>query len=163
MINKKTYINLPFYVSLAVKGIDGLIETVAGIFVWVTSLEGLKYFAAILTAKELLEDPGDIIANWTITWADNLSTDTKTFIVFFLLSHGLIKLILTILLYQNKRWAYPLSMALFSGAVIAQFIRLTSHFSATLTAITIIDILVIIIIWQKYLELKQQTNYQPKL
>lgn len=157
-MNKKKYLNVFFYSSLIIKGFDGTIETIAGLWVWKHGIGGLKYLALAITQQELLEDPKDFIANWIIMAANNLSINTQLLIVYFLLSHGIIKLVLTVLLYKKQKWAYPLAIALFGLAATTQTIRLVASYSTILTIITIIDILVILTIWSKYLTLNREKN-----
>ena len=55
--------------------------------------------------EELIEDPKDFVATHLLGWAQSFSVDTKAFYVFFLLSHGLVKLLLVVGLLRNKLWS----------------------------------------------------------
>ena len=49
----------------------------------------------------MIEDPKDFIATHLLAAAQNFSVETKNFYAFYLLSHGIVKLLLVIGLLRN--------------------------------------------------------------
>jgi len=103
-----------------------------------------------LVQEELREDPHDIIANYLFTFAQQLSVKTKTFAALYLLSHGVVKLILVAELLREKLWAYPASLVVLGLFIAYQAYRFTLTHSLGLIALTLFDLLVIVLIWHEY-------------
>lgn len=154
-MDKEKRLNLIFYISLAVKAIDGVVEVLAGAIVWLWGVAALQSLAVMLTRHELLEDKNDLLANLILKIASGVSVDAKYFLIIFFLSHGIAKIILAALLFKNKIWAYPLAIILFGAAVVNQIFRLVAVFSWLVFVITLIDIFVIIVVWKKYNDVKK--------
>ena len=61
----------------------------------------------------------------------------------YLLSHGGIKVVLVLLLWRKKLWAYPLAVAALVLFIIYQTIRWTITHSGFLAAFTVLDAIMI--------------------
>ncbi len=88
---QEKYIRNIFDVGIAVKGIGGILQIVGGFILIFVKPETINNVFVRLTQYELVEDPHDKIANY-ILQLSNLSASSEKFAVFFLLSHGLIKI-----------------------------------------------------------------------
>jgi uncharacterized membrane protein len=144
-----------FLVGIVLKGINAVLEIAAAIGLFFVTPG--KFFQAVsaLTARELLEDPQDKLANYFLHAASAFSVDARLFIFVYLLSHGLIKICLVIALLKRYLWAYPLAMAVFGGFVVYQLYRFTHTHSAWLIVLTVFDMLVIILTWLEYDNLRR--------
>jgi uncharacterized membrane protein len=141
-------IRLVFVISLILKALNAIGQTLLGIVLLFTSdITGTIYS---LAQKELLEDPGDFFATHVSRIASSLSAETQLFGALYLLSHGVIKLFLVWGMMKNKLWAYPASLAVFALFIVYQIIRFTSTHSIFLVLLTIFDIFVIWLIWHEY-------------
>ncbi|MHB8174923.1 MAG: DUF2127 domain-containing protein, partial [Nitrospirota bacterium] len=69
--------------------------------------------------------------------------------------HGAVKLFLAAGLVRNKLWAYPASIAIFSGFALYQFYQLSLGYSLFLWIVTIVDILVVGLIVHEYRYVKK--------
>ena len=79
-----------FLLSVWIKGIAGLVETVGGLLLlWVPQAR-LKAFVIFLTAPELAEDPTDRVATLLQQIVHELGSDTKRFASSYVIVHGLI-------------------------------------------------------------------------
>lgn len=107
-----------------------------------------------LTQEELIEDPKDFIAHYLITATNNFSVSAKYFIAFYLISHGIIKLLLVISLLRKKLWAYPASILVFSLFILYQLHRLSYGYSTGLILLTILDLILIILTAHEYKYMK---------
>jgi len=106
--------------------------------------------ASILTQEELLEDPRDLVANFLLHSAQNLSVSTQRFMALYLLAHGSVKLWLIVGLLREKLWYYPTAIVVFSLFIFYQLYRFTFTHSMWLVLITAIDVVVITLTWHEY-------------
>jgi uncharacterized membrane protein len=61
----------------------------------------------------------------------------------YLLSHGIIKIILVVALLQQRLWAYPWLIVFLSIFIVYQIYRLVLHLSLGLLALTLFDIFIV--------------------
>ena len=135
-----------FRLGITLKGIDGLLETAAGVV--------------------LLVDPS-ILSNISLTiWTfghfhhhrtgrigEQLAMTDPRFASLYLLSHGLVKVVLAVCLWMNRLWAYPAAILVFGLFGVYQIYRLERVYSIGLLLLTISDA---IIIWLTALEYRDQ-------
>jgi uncharacterized membrane protein len=103
-----------------------------------------------LTQHELLEDPHDVVATRIAAVAQGLSASTQSFYAFYLLSHGVVKLLLVAGLLANRLWAYPVSIAVFSLFILYQLYRFSYTHGVGLVALSVFDAFVIVLIWHEW-------------
>jgi uncharacterized membrane protein len=139
-----------FQISLLLKAAHSLVEIIGGTLLAVVSQQAILRIANLLTQDELFEDPRDVIANYILSSARSLSIDQKSAAAFFLLSHGIVKLFLTVAVLRNKPWAYPAFMLALGLLISYQSYRLMHVFSLGLTAVTILDGIVLVLTWHEY-------------
>lgn len=158
-IEKEVY--LIFFYSVVLKGLNAIIEIVGGIMALIVSQEFVLRLTLFFTQGELTKDPDDRLANYLIHSAQQLSVSSKHFIAIYLLSHGLIKLVLVTQLLKNKLWAYPASIVMFVLFIVYQIYRYFHTYSVWLLALTVFDVFVIWLVWHEYrrlLEKKTRTS-----
>ncbi|WP_112605749.1 DUF2127 domain-containing protein [Rhizobium sp. WW22] len=139
-----------FEISVLLKGAHALIECLGGIVLALVSTESILRLANRITQPELLNDSHDFIATHLLTWAQDFSVGTKNFYAYYLLSHGLVKVLLVIGLLRGKMWAYPASLAALGLFIAYQLYRFTDTHGIGLIILTIFDLLVMVLIWQEY-------------
>jgi uncharacterized membrane protein len=139
-----------FQVSVLIKGAYSVIECVAGVAFALVSTSSIKNLVDMLTQEELIEDPKDFIATHLLAAAQNFSVETKNFYAFYLLSHGIVKLLLVIGLLRNKLWSYPVSLIVLGLFIVYQLYRFSYTRGAGLIVLTVFDILVMGLIWHEY-------------
>lgn len=139
-----------FRISIMLKGLHAVLEIIGGILLVFISPAAITKFVVGITQNELLEDPNDLIANYLLNAAARLSLSSLIFGAFYLLSHGILKIILVIALLKRKLWAYPCSLALFSLFVAYQIYRFNITYSLGLLILTVFDLVVIWLIWKEY-------------
>jgi uncharacterized membrane protein len=91
-----------FQVSLLLKAAHAAIECAGGIALALVSTSTITDLVDALTQEELIEDPKDLIATHLHVMAEQFSVGTKHFYAFYLLSHGVVKLLLVVGLLRNK-------------------------------------------------------------
>ena len=89
-------IHLIFEFSLVGKSIIAFSEIVAGITTYFVTQNFLIRLITSITKHELATDSRDVIANYLMHAVQNFSISTQHFTAFYLLSHGIIKMVLVI-------------------------------------------------------------------
>jgi uncharacterized membrane protein len=145
-----------FKIGLLLKGIDSILEIIGGILLIFMNKYRMNRIIVLLTQHELLEDPKDVIANYMIRLGSRFSISSQHFGVLYLMSHGLIKLVLVILLWQKKIWAYYLTIISLILFVFYQVYRYTITHSAWLMTLTVFDIIMIILTIIEYKRVKTE-------
>src|SRR5438067_1319797 len=97
--------------AVAVKGIDGLLEGLAGIAVAVLGTRRVYDLVIQLTAPELDVHPDSRAVHLLRHGASNLAHASAQFVEIWLLAHGLLKLALAIELLRGKAWIFPVAAA----------------------------------------------------
>jgi uncharacterized membrane protein len=139
-----------FLISILIKGAISLAEVIAGVVVLFIPVSTFTDLILRYAEGELVENSSDFIATQLIHVAQQLSFAGSTFIAVYLLSRGLIKLILVVALLKNQLWAYPASLFVLGLFVVYQCYQLTAGFSAFLLGLTIFDLIVMWFIWREY-------------
>ncbi len=139
-----------FQLSVLLKCAHALLECVAGVALALVSTSTISRIVNTLTQEELIEDPKDFVATHLLAFAQNFSIEMKQFYAFYLLSHGVIKLLLVIGLLRNKLWSYPASLVVFGLFIVYQLYRFSYTHEAGLIGLTVLDIVVIGLIWHEY-------------
>ena len=139
-----------FVASVVLKGLHALVECVGGVALYLVPASQIAHWVDILTQEELVEDPRDFVANQLLTFAQHLSVDTTSFYAFYLLSHGLVKVLLVAGLLKEKLWAYPLSLAVLAAFIAYQLYRYSYTHSFGLIVLTVFDLFIIILVWHEW-------------
>ena len=148
-IDEEKKIFVVYEVSLILKAIQAFLEVIAGILLYIISANSLTTFILKIAHGELAEMPNDFMSHFLIKNADQLFITGKLFIVFYLLSHGVIKLIIIVGLFLKKRWAYPAAIIGLGGLILYQIYRFLINYSIFLLIITIMDIVILWLIWHE--------------
>ena len=139
-----------FEISLILKGIFALLEILAGILAYVITQHFLVSLIRAVFHEELEGDPDDFVVNFLMQSAQNFSVSTQLFTSFYLLGHGVIKIVLIVGLLREKLGYYPAAIAIFVLFVMYQIYRYTFTHSIWLLLITLLDIVVIWLTWHEY-------------
>jgi uncharacterized membrane protein len=143
-------IHLVFEMSLIFKGLFALLETIGGIAAYVVSQRALLDLVHAITQAELAKDPRDLVANYFLHLAQNLSLSAQHFTALYLVSHGVIKLWLIIGLLREKLWYYPIAIVVFGLFIAYQLYRYSFTNSVWLLVLSAVDVAVIALTWHEY-------------
>jgi uncharacterized membrane protein len=145
---QEKYIHRLFVVTLVLKGINSVLEIVGGLsFLF---LSGLTEAVTAMVRNELIEDPTDFVATQIQHVLPYFSTHSQLYASFYLLSHGIVKIVLVISLLCNRLWAYPATIVTLVIFIAYQLYRLAYGYSLPLILLTVLDILLIILTWHEY-------------
>jgi uncharacterized membrane protein len=147
---KPSVLDRIFWVSLTLKGLDGVLELVGGVLLLIVSPSQIGALGRILTQHELAEDPDDVIANAVLHFTGNLNISTSLFGAVYLLLHGLVKVVLVWAVLRDKLWAYPWMIAFLIAFIAYQSYRMIVGFSWGLLLLTLFDAFVVWITWREY-------------
>jgi uncharacterized membrane protein len=140
-----------FKISLYLKGLDGLLETLGGILLLLISPEQINHLARWFTQGELSQDPHDFIANHILKTAHHLTGSSLAFGAAYLLSHGLVKIFLVFEVLRGRLWAYIALITVTALFVIYQIYRMAAvRFSVSLLLLTLFDLLIIYLTQKGY-------------
>jgi uncharacterized membrane protein len=146
---RRDALDTTFNIALALKGLDGLLELAGGILLILISPSTINHLAERLTQHELSEDPHDFFANHLLRLTSNLH-HTQLFGAIYLLTHGLVKLVIVIGLYRREHWAYYVGFVFLGGFVVYQVYRMTYAPSVGLALLTVFDLFIIWLTWREY-------------
>ena len=139
-----------FEISVLLKGAHALIECIGGLILVIMSTNVITSMVNVFTQEELIEDPNDFVATHLLSLAQNFTVSTQHFYAFYLLSHGLIKVLLVIGLLRNKLWAYPVSLVVLGLFIVYQLYRFSYTHGLGLIVLTVFDVMVMGLIWHEY-------------
>lgn len=157
-MKKSNVIHVSFDIALLLKGLNAIVEIVGGIILYFFSPEKLKEIIKLITGEELAENPNSFFMNHLAAYGQNFSISSLKFGMFYLISHGIIKIIIVLLLWREKLWAYPFSIFAFTAFVIYQTNRYFSSHSILLLVLNALDIIVIILTILEYKRIKPNTK-----
>ncbi len=143
-------IHVLFDISVITKGIDGALEIVGGVLLFLLDPNQVHHIARLLTLHELREDPHDLIASYLLRSSEHLSASVKTFGAVYLLWHGVVKVGLVTALLLRRHWAYPSAIVAFMLFLAYQIYRYSHTYSIELLVLSVIDVLVIVFTWLEY-------------
>ena len=154
-------ISLYFHISILIKGLISLGEVVAGLLVLFIPFSVFTDFASRLATNELAEGTSNLsitnfFASHIISYIHGIPAISSAFLAFYLLSRGLIKVVLIFAMLKNKISAYPLSLVVLGLFVTYQMYEMLLSYSGTILALTIFDLIVMWFIWAEYKVLKSR-------
>jgi uncharacterized membrane protein len=149
-MNSLSFLKASFRTAITVKGIDWLLEAVGGVLLWFIKPELLGGSLQGIFQHELSRDARDFIAAHLLQASEKFAHSDPLFASIYLLSHGLIKAMLSAFLWMNKLWAYPLAIGVFSAFSVYQVYRFTHTHSITLLLLTVFDLLIVYLTWEEY-------------
>jgi uncharacterized membrane protein len=154
-IKAARFTHLAYIVTIAVKGLDGALETLLGLTLWLTGPDRLYAFVLHFTAPELLEEPGNhrfaqLLQHGASLLADSSDSLIVT-IVAYLLIHGVLKLILSAsLLRGGGRWIYPVATVILLGFIGFMSFHLSRHWSNWVLGFALFDVCTLLLVLNEW-------------
>lgn len=139
-----------FQISVLLKGANGLVEILGGIALYLFSTSAIVGLVSQLARAELIEDPSDFLAARLLQFAQGFSVQAQHFYAAYLLSHGVVKILLVGGLLREKLWAYPASFAVLGAFIAYQLYRFSYTHEVGLVALTVLDLILIALAWHEY-------------
>ena len=134
----------------------------AGAALQFASQEIVISLVILLTAPELSEDPNDWVANYLSRAVQKFSSGAQAFASAYLVIHGLIKVVLVIgLVWGRHLWVYTASMWALVAFIAYQMWLYSRAPSIWLVLLTLLDLVVIYLVWREYQWRKQLIAMAP--
>lgn len=148
--------------GIIIKGVSGALELLGGVLLFFVSPAQMHQFIALITQRELLEDPNDRVANLLVQATTHLASGGRAFAIAYLWIHAVIKLVAVIGILRNQLWAYPFSLATLGLLMLYQtysifFVRV----SIGMIALTVFDVFVLWLIWREYGKVRHEARAAP--
>ena len=153
-MRRSRIVHVLFDIGIIAKGIDGVLETIGGVLLFLVSPTQIHSIIAVLTQHELSEDPHDLVANYLLNSTRDLSIGATVFAATYLLWHGIVKIGLVAALLLRRRWAYPCAIVAFSLFLVYQLYRYSHTHAPELLVLSVVDVLVIGLTWLEYKRLE---------
>ncbi len=145
-----------FEISIVLKGLDGAFEVIGGLLLLLVSPATIDRVVVAFTQHELSGDPHDFIAVHALNFAHGLSGTAVLLGGLYLLSHGVVKIVLVAALLKQQLWAYPWMVAFLGVFILYQVYRMTFAPSLGLAALTVFDIFVAWLTYREYQRHRQR-------
>ena len=153
MAARRSLTHLAYVITIAIKGFDGGLETLAGLVIWITGPQRLYRWVVRITAPELYEGDHVRAVHAIRKGAEHLATSGAHFVVFYLLVHGILKLGLAIVLLRGGgRWIFPVGTVILTGFIAFMAHRLAQHWSDWVLGFALFDALTLALVlneWRK--------------
>jgi uncharacterized membrane protein len=139
--------------GITLKGLHAILECVVGITLFIIPRSAINNVIWRLGRLDLISrNPHDLIGSPLRHLGDSLAGDGRHFAALYLLSHGIVKLILVVELLRNRLWAYPLMIVMLGAFISYQVYRYSITHSALMMLLTIFDLAVVALTWFEYRE-----------
>lgn len=147
---RERVLDLVFLIGVLFKGLDGLLELVGGAVLLFVTPGQVQRAVERATARELAEDPHDLIANLVLHGAAHLHGRSVVFVAAYLLLHGLVKLAIVVALLVGTRRVYPWAMAALGAFLVFQVYELVVRPSVAVAVLTVLDAVIIWLTWREW-------------
>lgn len=147
---KSAVLHESFRVSIMLKGLHAVVETIGGIVLLKVSPQTLNRLVMSVLTQDFSQDPNDFVMTQLHRAFERLADGGAHFASWYLLSHGGVKLCLVLALLWNRLWAYPMMMVMLAAFIGYQTYRFALTHSPVMAALTVFDVAVIALTWIEY-------------
>jgi uncharacterized membrane protein len=158
----KTLLDKTYEIGLILKAVNGTFELIGGILVLALSPNAINGVTRFLTESALETNPHNYIAVHIAKAGADLASGHNIFAAAFLLTHGLVKVVLVFCLLTNRLWAYPWALVLLSVFLVYQAYQLITSPSLGMAFLTVLDIFIIWLINREWKVVKQEQATKAK-
>ena len=144
------FLDWTFEIALIFKGLDGLLEIVGGTLLLVLSPETINGWLVGITEHELAEDPNDFLSTHLLSSGQHLLQSSQTYAALYLLSHGLVKVVLVVAVLRDKLWAYPWMMGFLGIFIVYQVYLFALNPAAGIALLTVFDVFILWLTYREY-------------
>lgn len=143
-------IDIGFRFTVLGKGLGGLLEIIGGVILLFLNPPRMNRLMTALVYHLFSSWPWRTIGHSLLLFGTRFSTDAQLFGVLYLLSHGVIKCVLMLLLWQKKWWAYPLAIFSILLFMAYQIQRICVRPTFAMIALTVFDAAMIVLTCVEY-------------
>lgn len=150
ILKGSSFLDRSFQASITLKGLDGLLEIVTALLFLAVTPTRASSLIDFFTFHSLSRNPNAFVASHLLHASQNIVAHAHYFVFFYLLSHGVAKVVLVAALWCNRMWAYPALIIMLVAFIAYQLYRLTFAPSIFLVGLTIFDAIVVLLTWAEY-------------
>lgn len=144
--------------GLLLKGIDGSLEVVAGLALWLFPEALARLIAPLAEAEEGPHPYRNAVAYWVGHADHELVAGHHLFAIVFLLLHGVVKLVLVYCLLRGFHWVYPWALAVLGAFAIYQVYVLVRSPSIGMALLTALDVFIFWLVWREWRQVRAQPD-----
>ena len=145
-----------FMISILLKGLFAVLETLAGFILLVSPHDYLAQFVHFMFRNRLLADPSDPFATFAMHQLQDFDLTRHTFVSIYLTLHGLVKMGVVAGLYSERLWAFPIGLTALGIFIVYQMERYFTTHSPLLLVISILDAFIMLLAWREWQALKKK-------
>lgn len=140
---------LAYRVGIWLKAIDGLIELVAGLLLWLAPSVLRAALAPFISTDADDRVVRHLVANLAGRLDTGIAAGPSHFVIIFLLTHGVIKLGLAYCLIRGYRWVYPYAIGILGLFALYQIYAVIRSPSIGSVVFLLIDSAIVVLIWRE--------------
>lgn len=158
-IHRRTPLDWFYDIGVIIKGIDGAIEFLAGLLLWISPRVVHLVLTAIAgEAREGKTATRHFIAGYVARLDSQLARSGLVFLIVFLVIHGAVKLALVYCLLRKIHRAYPIALAVLTAFLGYQIYALVTAPSIGFVIFTVLDAIIIYLVYREYRVIKPRPN-----
>lgn len=158
-IEDKGWYDKAYLVTVAIKGFDGLVELIAG--VWLLIAPASLHAVLGVLFGEAAEHNGRFMhfVAENIAHIDTSLTAGGILVVsLFLLTHGVVKLAMVYALLREILWAYPYALAVLTAFLVYQVYVFITHPGVGMALFSLLDAVIIFMVYGEWQKLKRKVT-----
>jgi uncharacterized membrane protein len=144
---KKGWARTFYDVGIVFKGLNGILEFLGGLLLFFVNSNWLSDVIVRTAHAELMQDPSDFLGTHLLQIAQSLTVTAKTFTALYLFIHGVVKLIIVAQVWYHQRRALIWALWILGTCILLQSIQVVRAESLLLGILTLIDFLILLVIW----------------
>jgi uncharacterized membrane protein len=146
----KTLLDKTYEIGIIIKGFDGTVELIGGFLVLFLSPNSIHGIVRFLTERSLQENPHGYFSNHIVKIGFDLTHGSHIFAALFLITHGLVKVVLVTCLLLNKMWAYPWALGALWAFLIYQIYLLATNPTFFMAFLFVLDAIIIYLVGREW-------------
>ena len=152
-----TWFERVYNIGIGIKGFDGLVELVVGVALLISPSLVHNVLSAIAgEAGEHHTRMFQFVSEYIARIDTDLAHSGLTFLIIFLIGHGVVKLALVYCLLKRIVRAYPIALAILVAFLVYQVYVLIRSPGIGMLLFTLLDIAIIWLVWGEYSELREK-------
>ena len=156
--NEQGVLHKAFILGVLLKGLNAILQIAGGCILLFVSPETLVGWLTLLIPDGYLMDPDSILVKSLFDFGSYCSTGGHIFLAVYLLSHGVMKMIVIGFLLKGLRWAYPAMGLLSIFFIVYQVYRYCFTRSYWLIWLTVLDLFLLFLTWMEYRHVQQDLS-----
>ncbi len=152
-----------YKIGVGIKGFDGLVELVAGLALLLSPALVHDILAAISgRASHYHGQVSHFIIEYVARLDSDLAKSGLTFLIIFLIGHGVVKLALVYCLLKEIIKAYPYALAVLGLFLVYQiYVLVRNPLAIGMWLFTILDVVIIYLVWGEWRKLIRDSSQDP--